>query len=223
MKKLPVTITADRRRLGLFYFFVQLTVLPALLTRAGQFLPAGAANILFYLLNFLCVLGIFHRYLLSSAKVFFAMPWHCLRIAAVCLAAYYGAEFLFTLAVRQLYPGFYNMNDSSLGLSAANPGMYFCLVFLVPIAEEALYRGLLFDLLYPRSRALALAVSTAVFCLIHVMGYMGSYPPVQLALCLLQYVPAGLCLGYAYVRSGSILTPILMHMTVNQIGMLSVR
>ena len=44
-----------------------------------------------------------------------------------------------------------------------------------------------------------------------------------LLLCFLQYIPAGIALGWAYVRSGSILTPILIHTLVNAIGVAILR
>ena len=223
MKRLPVTMTAKEQRFGLVYFLFQLLILPALLMQAKPFLSDGVINILFYIINLVCVMLIFHRYLKRSVKYFFRNPWEGLRIAAVCLIVYFAAELLFALAVRQFYPVFYNRNDAAITATTATPGAAVCLVLLVPIAEETLYRGLLFDLLKFRSRIPAFIVSAAVFCFIHMIGYIGRIPFADFAISFLQYVPAGLCLGYAYVRSGSILTPILIHMAVNQIGMFSVR
>jgi len=42
-------------------------------------------------------------------------------------------------------------------------------------------------------------------------------------LCFLQYLPAGFALAWCYRRSGSIFASILVHMTVNQMGMLLMR
>ena len=44
-----------------------------------------------------------------------------------------------------------------------------------------------------------------------------------LLLCFVQYLPAGLCLGWAYARADSIFAPTLMHMIINLIGMLAMR
>ena len=46
---------------------------------------------------------------------------------------------------------------------------------------------------------------------------------ILLALCLLQYLPAGLCLAVAYEKSDSILCPILMHTVINAIGVYAMR
>ena len=96
-------------------------------------------------------------------------------------------------------------------------------VLLVPITEELLYRGLIFASLYNRSRVLAYIVSTLAFAALHVYTYIGTYPPEQLLLCLLQYLPAGICLGWAYAKTDSIWTPVLIHMTVNTIAVSAMR
>ena len=96
-------------------------------------------------------------------------------------------------------------------------------VILVPPVEECLFRGLIFGLFHRRSRLAAYAVSSLLFCAIHVIGYIGYYEPLHLLLCFVQYLPAGLALGWAYEFSGSIYAPTLIHMAVNAIGILSMR
>ena len=96
-------------------------------------------------------------------------------------------------------------------------------MFLVPTVEECLYRGLIFGTLRSRNRLAAYALSAALFSLVHVVGYIGVYPLPLLALCLLQYVPAGLCLAQAYEAADNIFAPILIHTTVNAIGMIAMR
>ena len=88
-------------------------------------------------------------------------------------------------------------------------------VILVPVAEETFYRGLIFGGLYSRSKATAYVVSSLLFSAIHVLGYIGSYEPVHLLLCFLQYLPAAYCLNFAYRYGGTILAPIFMHMLTN--------
>ena len=66
-------------------------------------------------------------------------------------------------------------------------------------------------------------MSTVVFSLAHVLGYVTMADLKTLALCFFQYLPAGFALAWRYRRSGSIFASILIHMTVNQIGMLSMR
>ena len=54
-------------------------------------------------------------------------------------------------------------------------------------------------------------------------GYVGSVEPAYILLSFLQYLPAGYCLCFAYRRSGTIISPILMHMIVNAVAVYSMR
>ena len=101
--------------------------------------------------------------------------------------------------------------------------MFVGTVFLVPVAEEVFYRGLIFRCLSSKSRLVAYPVSIAVFALVHVAGYIGSADALTLLLCFLQYLPAGYCLAWCYANTGTIVTPILMHMIVNAYGIYNLR
>ena len=95
-------------------------------------------------------------------------------------------------------------------------------VFLAPLSEECLFRGLLFGQVLKKSRMGAYALSAVCFALIHVMGYLGTYTPLQLVLSLAQYLPAGLILARSFEKSGTIAVPILIHMTINAISMVQI-
>ena len=66
-------------------------------------------------------------------------------------------------------------------------------------------------------------MSSLVFASIHVIGYIGLFDWQTLCLCLAQYLPAGIALAWAYEKADTIVAPILMHITINQIGMLAMR
>ena len=93
----------------------------------------------------------------------------------------------------------------------------------MPIAEECFYRGLIFRNLYDKSPFLAYALSMILFSLAHVLAYVGMEDFGTLALCFIQYLPPAFALAWCYRRSGSIFAPILIHMVVNQTGMLLMR
>ena len=92
-------------------------------------------------------------------------------------------------------------------------------VLFVPVAEETLFRGLLFRGLWDRSPIAAWCVSVAVFSLVHIIGYIGTYPPLMLLMAFVQYLPAGICLAYAYRKADTIFAPILMHIAINQVAL----
>lgn len=208
---------------------LQLLILPVILTLinllAGSPLSDAALNFAFFALNFICVTVIFRHYLIASLRQAFAAPMQCLRTALFGFILYYGASYIVSILIYFIAPEFSNVNDDSIaGMTQDNFAlMSIGTVLLVPPVEEVLYRGLIFRGLYNSSRVAAYTVSTLVFCAIHVFGYIGFYDPLTLLLCFLQYIPAGLCLGWAYARADSIWAPILIHITVNLIGISAMR
>ena len=128
-------------------------------------------------------------------------------------------------AIGRWAPWFSNVNDRSIGALAAQnyAAMAFCVVVLVPVVEEMLYRGLLFGSLYAKNKYLGYIASVAIFALVHVLGYVGDFSWTHLLLCFLQYLPAGAALAWAYVESDTIWAPILMHMTINLLSIAAMR
>lgn len=208
-------------RWGCAWLLLQLFALPGLLSWGNALLPAPLSaamlNFVFFVLNFGAVAVIFHRWLRPALAQVRERFFSILLTAAQAFLAYQVLT-----AVMALLPifRFQNVNDASIAqMTAENYSlMVIGAVFLVPPAEEALYRGLVFGGLYRKRPWVAYLLSTALFCAIHVMGYLGAYSPLLLLLCFLEYIPAGLCLAWAYARSGHLLAPILVHMAVNAIG-----
>lgn len=229
MNNLTVSMSRKESIWGLIYLAIQLLLLPALLlfanTLLGSPLSDAQVNFVFFCIDFLCVTLIFHRFLLCSAKQTFKNLFRCLRYAAVGLLLYWAGSTVVSMVIFSVYPEFYNVNDQSIMALTQQNQMLMSIgtVLLVPVVEETLYRGVVFGGLYRRNPVVAYIVSTFVFSALHVLGYIGHYTPLHLAMCFLQYIPAGLCLAFAYVKADSIWTPILMHMSINQIGILAMR
>ena len=124
-----------------------------------------------------------------------------------------------------MFPDFSNVNNDHI-LSMADEQftlMAVGAIFLAPFAEEVLFRGLVFRGLFDKHPLLAYGLSMTLFAMVHISGYIGKFDPLLLALCFLQYLPAGYCLCFAYHRSGTILAPILMHMLANIAAVYSMR
>ena len=229
MKKLSVSTTPAQRLWGWIYLALQLIVIPALLTLGNVYLQLELSdaelNFIFFCLNFICVTIIFHPFLIANGIRAIRAPQNIIYAALGAFAAYWILTYLVSGVIAAVYPDFFNVNDAAVATMVSDEYrlMLIGTVFLVPVTEELLYRGLIFAGLYNRSNILAYAVSTVAFALLHVFGYIGLYDPLHLLLCLLEYVPAGLCLGWAYAKADSIWAPILVHILVNLIGMLAMR
>lgn len=207
--------------LGGIYLALNIFVLPGLITYVhsllGAPLRAGQLNFIFFCMNFLAVIVIFRKFLAASLRDALKVPLATLWYS---ILAYLGNQTLgeiIAVLCWRVYPGFANVNDGSIAVMLQQDFLLMAAgtMFLVPVAEEVLYRGLLFRGLYDRSPLAAYLVSTVVFAVIHVMGYLGQYEPVHLLLCFIQYLPAGYCLAFAYRYSGSIVAPIFVHIMTN--------
>ncbi len=212
---------------GLVYLVFQLLALPSLLAFVNESagLSDSELNFIFFLLNFLAILWIFHDFLGASAL---QMTRHPIQFAEAVILGYVafwactrGVEWV----IRLLSPGYANANDASIAAMSRNG--YFLMavgtVILVPPVEECLYRGVIFRGLLKVNPWCAYIVSTLAFALIHVIGFVGVYSPLELCLAVLQYVPAGVCLAWAYVRADTIFAPIVIHAIVNALGISNMR
>lgn len=227
-KPLPA-LTVKERNIGFGYLLFQMLLLPSLLQGFNGLLPfplgAELVNFLYFSINAISVSVIFSRLLKKSLLRAGLALRKILVTALVGLALYWlcltGMSILMTL----IQPDFVNLNDSNVSaLTQENFWLTaFGAVLLVPIAEETLHRGLVFGSLYPKNPAAAYILSSILFSAIHILSYVGLYEPLHLLLAFVQYLPAGLILACAYRRSGSLLTPILIHAAVNAVAIFSVR
>ena len=214
---------------GFIYLTFQFIFLPAVLNWCcSQFslTPSDAElNFTYYLINFIAMLLIFHDFLSRSLTQVFRHPGIFLEGIILGAVAYYACFHGIQWLIRLLVPGFSNHNDASIAaLGNGNPFLMLVgTVILVPPAEECMFRGLIFRNLYGKSRWGAYVVSILAFAVIHIIGYIGLYSPLEILMAFLQYLPAGLCLAWSYVRSDSIFAPILIHAAVNYITIQSLR
>lgn len=214
---------------GWSYYAFSMLALPIVLQYTNAFLdyPLNEArlNFVYYTMNFAAAALIFNRFLRISFRVAMKRAFPVLWYA---LLAYLGNSALSSIVIsliRVVSPGFANINDAGIAAMVGQDRMLMILgtVFFVPVAEELFYRGLMFRHLSSRSRTAAYLVSMGVFALVHVVGYLGSADALTLLLCFVQYLPAGYCLAWCYQSTGTILTPIVMHMLVNAYGLANLR
>ena len=227
--KLSISMSRLERLLGWCYMLLSVFVLPIALSLINVYLAnplsATVLNLIYFGLNFVCVAAIFHRFLWNSVKAVAAKPWQCLRFAVAGFALYYLSFTLLNMVINWLNPQFSNVNDQAISVLAQEYRwlMTLATVLLVPVAEETFYRGLIFQGLHSKNRVLAYVISMILFGSIHIIGYVGLYDAGTLFLCFLQYLPAAFCLAWAYEKSDTIATPIVIHMFINLIGVLAMR
>lgn len=224
-KKLSVSMTTTEALLGWLYVLVSLTLGSTALAWAFQKLgwptdtPRGEAwfNGAFYLMNFVATVVIYHRFLAKSLIQVGRRFWGFVQAVILGLVLYYAGSGLIAWLVELVRPKLQNVNDAKIQIMVqAQPVvMLIGTALLVPLAEECIFRGLVFQGLHRRSRAAAYGLSTALFCLVHICGYFGKYDALTLGLCFIEYIPAGIALAWAYEKADTIFAPVLMHSLVN--------
>ena len=220
-KRSPALSPIEAKRGSLWMVFQYLLLPQLLMLLIGD---TGFQTFCYHLICFFAVLLIFRRPLRSC------LPWdlnHWKGIIRVCLLSlfvYYLTGFLIRLLVNALAPTFSNRNDEALMQMAGSSLFLFGVttILLAPVSEELLFRGLLFGQLVKRNRCLGYLVSSLCFCLIHLVGYLGAYTPMQFFLAFLQYLLPGLILAWSCEKSRSIAAPILIHMVINGISLISI-
>lgn len=229
MRRSTVYTNKKENIAGFVYIFVQIYIFPTILTLINGILPtplsSGAVNFIFFAINFICIAVIFRRFLLTSFQTLTHNFFIVLRFAFIGFLIYQISTFAMGILVIWLCPEFSNLNDNALIDSVAENYTLMSIgtILLAPVAEEVLYRGVVFGSLHKHNPILAYVISTIVFSLIHIVGYIHLYEPLALLCSFLAYVPAGLSLAWAYTKSGNIIAPILIHIAVNQLGILYLR
>ena len=214
---------------GFCYLAFQFLVLPSLLFWSNDQLsvPLSEAelNFVYYLINFMAMLVIFHDFLGRSVAQAFRHPVNLLEAVILGFVAYYACRYVTEHLIQLLIPGYTNYNDTSLAaMKHGNPFlMLIGTVILVPPFEECIYRGLIFRNLYGKNHWAAYILSILAFSMIHITGYLGQYSPLELVMAFLQYLPAGFWLAWSCVRGDTILAPILIHAAVNYFTLTSMR
>lgn len=226
-KSLSACPSSRETTAGFAYLAFQLLLLPVILQEINRTLGLTSAelNFLFFFINFIAILVIFHDYLARSASAMTAHPAYFCQAVILGAVAYFACMEVVRWLTGLFCPGFANANDLSIAAMGKSGRLLTILgtVILVPPVEECLYRGLIFRNLYGRNRAAAYIISILAFAAIHIMGYITVYSPLELCFAVLQYLPAGLCLAWAYTKADTIFAPIFIHAFVNILGIYRMR
>lgn len=224
-KRLSIPLTRGEMIFGWLYLPVYLVFLGTALTLVFDALgwsysdTVGYArlNVVYFVVNFLVTILIFGKFLRENLRKIGGRFWGFVQAVILGLTMYYLGSLLVSILIGMVAPGMVNPNDQNIveQVNATGWLMVVCTVLLVPVTEECFMRGLLFRGFHDRGRIWAYVLSVTAFSVVHMLGYVGSYPLWQLGLCLLQYVPAGIALAWAYEKADSIFAPILMHALIN--------
>ena len=221
-RSLGPNLSAAEKVAGFCYLPFFAVLLSVILSYGAQLLGIALTdlqlNAAYFAVNALVVWLIFHRFLVHSFRSIHF--WEVVQAVILGFVLYYAGNILLGLLLDQLKLELPNYNnDNVVRLASQNPiVMLIGSVVIAPLVEETLFRGLVFGVLRRKSRIAAYAVTILAFALLHVWQYMllGQWAVVLLS--AVQYVPAGIALGWTYEKSNNIWAPIALHMLINAIA-----
>ena len=205
--------------LGWIYLPVHVFLLPWLLRLYQSYSPDGltdgAANLLYYGAGVVFCLTVMYSVLRGGFDVLADAPLRCLGVMLTGFLMDYALSGAAALVTMLLPAAAENSNTEQILAAAQSDrgAIKAVTIFLVPIVEEMLFRGVVFGSVRGRSRLWAFIVSTAAFSVYHVWSYVAADPAAWVY--LVQYLPISIVLAWIYERSGTIWTSIFFHMGIN--------
>lgn len=129
----------------------------------------------------------------------------------VVMLAVIVVEFFLDAAMQRPIPEFMLRTYSTAGYL---PLLWAAIAVCAPVGEEVFFRGFLFKGLAASKlgNVGALLVTTVLFAMMHI-GQYGVFE-------LLQITISGVAIGWARMRTGSVLPSIAMHLTLNMVSLI---
>ena len=207
---------------GAVYILVHFLVLPLLFEAAAQLSPwftVGRVNLLYYAAAVIFLAVFMGRWLYRQYDRFVDRPFWCIGSMAGAYLVNYLLSGLLVLffSALELELGTTPNDSAIMELQGFDMRVVKAVsLYLAPVLEETLMRGVVFGTLRRVRRGAAYAVSALLFAFCHIWMYA---PEGMLFwLTLAQYIPVSIALCYAYERSGSVWTSVFLHMFINAMG-----
>ena len=217
-------MSGTQTALGWCWLPVHIVILPLLLGMYAAAVPGTLSgtelNLIYHGASFVFVLIVMFRFLRASFDPLLDRPGQSVLAVVLALCADYALSMLAGLLLLALRDAVANPNNAAtMKLAAQNSGVVRALgLFIAPITEETLFRGVAFGSLRRKSRVLAYLVSALLFSLYHIWQYALAYADAGVLLYAVQYVPVSLALCWCYDLTESIWPPIFVHMLVNAVS-----
>jgi len=208
---------------GWIYLIAHIFLLPPLLNALAAAMPemisVGVANVIYYAVGTVFA-GFFflhwlHRDYDGLMKIGLRIIFFFIIAYVMYIVLNYGAAF----ALERFFPGTGAdpNTDGILSLTGRDFVMMRAVaLFIGPVLEEILFRGVVFGSLVRRSRGAAYAASILLFAFYHVWQYVPGDPAALVH--MINYLPAGIVLCWCYEESETLWVPILLHMIINAVS-----
>jgi membrane protease YdiL (CAAX protease family) len=213
---------------GIFLLVMYLAVFPVLtgLLVAGASawmnweISEKAQLLIPYYASFLLTIVLFKDFLIDNLRVFFFRFGRSLGSMFLSYLLSYVMTIVVVAVLAAAAGTSDNPNDIAMGLLVEmyDKPMVVIAVFLAPLIEETLFRGVIFGTIWNKNRFLGYLISWLLFGAAHLVQYAVMYGDWKIMTLLIEYLPPSIAWAFCYRRSGSIWAPVFMHMIFNGIG-----
>jgi len=219
-------MTKQERTRGWIFFALYLLVLP-LLVGFVRFVMESvwafslsdvSANFIYHVALTAAICILFSSYLVNAWNILLDFLPENLIALGVGLAGFLLLRFLVGLLPIPLVDT--TPMDYALEYLFAPRLTVIIFVFLMPIAQELLFRGLMFGTMKQTSRLFAYVVTILIFCLSSVWPLAATAGDARYIWNALEYIPMALALCWCYDKGGAIFSPIVLHWMIHAIVLL---
>lgn len=214
-------LTVEEQRVGWVFFALYLFVFPFLVGLVTRFLeehlelgvPAAQSSAIYYAAVLLLLVAVFWDFLKNAFRILGDNT----RRNLFALVVGFLSGMLFTVLLSLIpLPVENPVIGDYRGQFLLAPGFTTAVVmFLRPMTEEILYRGLLFGSLRKKNRPLAYVVSIGLSALAAVWQFAVPDGGGMYLLLALRYIPLAAAATWAYDIGGSVLTPMALRVILN--------
>lgn len=176
-------------------------------------------NVCYFVINTLLVWVIFRRFLSASFRSI--RFWDTVQAVILGFVLYQAGNVLLSFLLNLLSVSVISHNDQNMQALTQDSFLVSALlsVFLAPVIEEVLARGLIFGVLRRKSRVAAYAMSILFFSFIHVWQYIPTEGLAALWPAAAVYLPASVALCWTYEKAGTVWAAIFLHMACNAVAL----
>ena len=206
-------LTVEEQRVGWVFFALYLVVLPFLVGVVTRFLEehlelgftAAQSAVIYYAAVLLLLVAVFWDFLKNALRILRDNSNRNLLALAVAVVGGLATTVLLSLIPLPVENPVIGDYQAQFFLSPRFTVAV--VVFLRPVVEEILYRGLLFGSLRKKNRAVAYAVSIGLSALGAVWQFMLPDGGPMYLLLALRHVPLAAAATWSYDIGGSVFTP----------------
>lgn len=182
-------------------------------------------NLVYFYANFIFTVIAFRKFLSESLYRFFSHIVRSILGVSWGFVLYIGLNMIANAIIMSTAGVVENPNNEYVSdlFSQSSKLITVGAVLLGPLAEEVLFRGVIFGFFRKKSRLLAYTMSFICFSAIHVWAYALVSPDWTLLINLVQYLPPTIALCYAYERGDNIFCSVALHMIVNGFAVSAMR